>query len=55
MEVLNIVDEEQLQKNAKRVGDFLISGLRELKKKFKFLGDVRGMGLFIVVEKIRHD
>ena len=55
MEVLNIVDEEKLQKNAKRVGDFLISGLRELKKKFKFLGDVRGMGLFIGVEIIRHD
>ena len=54
-EVLNIVDEEKLQKNAKTVGDFLIFGFHELKKKFKFIGDVRGMGLFIGLEIIRND
>ena len=54
-EVLDIVDDEKLQKNAKTVGDFLISGLRELKKNFDFIGDVRGMGLFIGVEIIRGD
>jgi 4-aminobutyrate aminotransferase-like enzyme len=54
-EVLNIVDEEELQKNAKTVGDFLIFGFHELKKKFKFIGDVRGMGLFIGLEVIRND
>jgi len=54
-EVLNIVDEEELQKNAKTVGDFLIFGFHELKKKFKFIGDVRGMGLFIGLEIIRND
>jgi 4-aminobutyrate aminotransferase-like enzyme/Ser/Thr protein kinase RdoA (MazF antagonist) len=54
-EVLNIVDDEKLQKNAKTVGDFLISGLGDLKKNFEFIGDVRGMGLFIGIEIIRGD
>ena len=54
-EVLNIVDEEKLQQNAKIVGDFLISGFHQLKKKFQFIGDVRGMGLFIGLEIIRGD
>ena len=54
-EVLKIVDDEKLQKNAKTVGDFLISGLNELKNNFEFIGDVRGMGLFIGIEIIRND
>ena len=52
-EVLDIVDQEKLQKNAKTVGDFLISGLNELKNNFEFIGDVRGMGLFIGIEIIK--
>jgi len=55
IEVLEIVDEEKLQQNAKIVGDFLISGFHELKKKFDFIGDVRGMGLFIGLEIIGID
>ena len=54
-EVLDIVDQEKLQKNAKTVGDFLISGLNELKNNFEFIGDVRGMGLFIGIEIIKND
>ena len=54
-EVLDIVDQEKLQKNAKTVGDFLIFGLNELKNNFEFIGDVRGMGLFIGIEIIRND
>ncbi|MDA7592447.1 aminotransferase class III-fold pyridoxal phosphate-dependent enzyme [Rhodobacteraceae bacterium] len=54
-EVLDIVDEEKLQKNAKTVGDFLISGFKELKNDFDFIGDVRGMGLFIGIEIIKGD
>ena len=55
IEVLDIVDEEKFQQNAKTVGYFLISGFTELKKKFDFIGDVRGMGLFIGVEIIGSD
>ena len=54
-EVLEIVDEEKLQSNAKIVGDFLLAGFRELKEKFEFIGDVRGMGLFIGIEIIEND
>ena len=54
-EVLDIIDDEKLQKNAKMIGDFLISGLHQLKKNFDFIGDVRGMGLFIGVEIIGND
>jgi 4-aminobutyrate aminotransferase-like enzyme len=52
---LEIVDEEKLQKNAKEVGDFLISGFNKLKNNFDFIGDVRGMGLFIGIEIIKGD
>ena len=52
---MDIVDEEKLQKNAKAVGDFLISGFNELKNDFDFIGDVRGMGLFIGIEIIKGD
>ena len=52
---MEIVDEEKLQSNAKIVGDFLLAGFRELKEKFQFIGDVRGMGLFIGIEIIEKD
>ena len=52
---MDIVDQEKLQKNAKTIGDFLISGFDELKNNFEFIGDVRGMGLFIGIEIIRSD
>jgi 4-aminobutyrate aminotransferase-like enzyme/Ser/Thr protein kinase RdoA (MazF antagonist) len=54
-EVLEIVDEEKLQSNAKIVGNFLLAGFQELKEKFAFIGDVRGMGLFIGLEIIEDD
>ncbi|MFV1494390.1 aminotransferase class III-fold pyridoxal phosphate-dependent enzyme [Phaeobacter sp. JH18-32] len=54
-EVLNIVDEEGLQENARVRGAELIEGLRELQSRYQSIGDVRGMGLFIGVELIRND
>ncbi len=42
--------EEGLMDNAAQVGGFLLEGLRELKKRFPFLGDVRGRGLMIGVD-----
>ncbi|WP_166415634.1 aminotransferase class III-fold pyridoxal phosphate-dependent enzyme [Cochlodiniinecator piscidefendens] len=51
-EVLDIVDDEGLQKNSKIMGDRLLSGLRALQKKHACIGDVRGMGLFVGVELI---
>ncbi|AUQ51771.1 putative aminotransferase class 3 [Phaeobacter inhibens] len=54
-EVLNIVDDEGLQENARQRGADLLNGLRDLQSRHQAIGDVRGMGLFIGVELIRTD
>ncbi|WP_458792286.1 aminotransferase class III-fold pyridoxal phosphate-dependent enzyme [Yoonia sp. MH D7] len=54
-EVLQIVDDECLQDNAKIVGGQLFDGLKTLQSKHSCIGDVRGMGLFLGVEMIRPD
>ena len=54
-EVLEIVDEEGLQENARVIGQQLLDGLRALQRRFACIGDVRGMGLFIGVELINPD
>ncbi|MEP3295494.1 MAG: aminotransferase class III-fold pyridoxal phosphate-dependent enzyme [Pseudoruegeria sp.] len=51
-EVLDIVDDEDLQTNAKRQGDRLLAGLRALQDKHDCIGDVRGIGLFIGVDLV---
>jgi 4-aminobutyrate aminotransferase-like enzyme len=48
--VLDVIKEEQLQENARRVGQFVMDGLRELQQRFEIIGDVRGCGLFIGAE-----
>ncbi|MBS1485979.1 MAG: aminotransferase class III-fold pyridoxal phosphate-dependent enzyme [Bacteroidetes bacterium] len=53
LEVLRVVKEEGLQQNAKRVGDYLKSGLRSLMNEFEIIGDVRGPGLFIGFELVK--
>ncbi len=52
-EVLDIVDNEGLQENARRQGARLLDGLRELQKKHAVIGDVRGIGLFVGVELVK--
>lgn len=54
-EVLDIVDDEGLQENARQMGKRLISGLRAIESDFAQVGDVRGMGLFLGVELINPD
>jgi 4-aminobutyrate aminotransferase-like enzyme len=51
-EVIDIVDDEGLQSNAKIQGERLLSGLRRLQKTHDCIGDVRGLGLFIGVELV---
>ncbi len=51
--VLDIVHEERLADHAKSVGEFLLSNFRELKKRHKIIGDVRGRGLFLGIELVR--
>ena len=53
--VLDIIEEEKLQENAKNVGKYYLEKLNVLKKKFNCIGDVRGSGLFIGIEIINKD
>jgi len=52
LEVLNIVEDEGLQKNAKQTGDQLMAGLNALMDKYDIIGDVRGYGLFIGLDLV---
>jgi len=53
-EVLDIVDDEELMQNAQVTGGHLLQHLRELQSVHEAIGDVRGFGLFIGVELVKH-
>lgn len=48
--VIETIQQDNLMKNAKTVGDHLIAGLKDLQKKFPQIGDVRGKGLMLGIE-----
>jgi len=50
--VLDVIETEQLQAHALRVGTQLMDGLRALMLHFPLIGDVRGLGLFVGVELV---
>jgi 4-aminobutyrate aminotransferase len=45
--------EEELIENAARMGEYLLIKLRELQKRFRMMGDVRGKGLMIGIEIVK--
>ncbi len=51
--VLEVIEKENLQENALRIGDYLLSGLEKLKLKHALIGDVRGKGLLLGIELVR--
>ncbi|WP_397363876.1 aminotransferase class III-fold pyridoxal phosphate-dependent enzyme [Olleya sp. R77988] len=51
--VLDVIEEEGLQENAKLVGKHYNSRLRALMNKYPCIGDVRGSGLFIGCEIVK--
>jgi len=50
--VMQVIREEELQKNAHEVGNYLLGRLKDLMNKYTMIGDVRGHGLFIGVELV---
>ncbi len=50
--VLDVLEEENLQQNALRVGEHLIEGLRALQTRHALIGDVRGSGLFLGIDLV---
>ena len=47
---LNFIEEQGLVANAERMGDYLMTRLRQLQRDFPCIGDVRGRGLMVGIE-----
>ncbi len=52
--VLEVIEQEELQKNALDVGTRLRHRLDSMKEKYPLIGDVRGRGLFVGLELVNH-
>ena len=50
--VLDVIEQERLQDNAREVGDYIAAGLQQLAATHTCIGDVRGHGLFIALELV---
>jgi 4-aminobutyrate aminotransferase-like enzyme len=50
--VLDVLERERLQQNARTVGEYALAGLERLRQKHDIIGDVRGSGLFFGAELV---
>jgi 4-aminobutyrate aminotransferase-like enzyme len=51
--VLDVIESEKLQENARVTGDYVIAGLERLARQHPIIGEVRGRGMFFAVELVR--
>jgi 4-aminobutyrate aminotransferase len=54
LETINIMEEEGLVENARKVGEFIINWLAGIQTKYEIVGDVRGKGLMIGIEIVEN-
>ena len=52
MAVLDVIENEKLQENAKQVGQHLLEQLKAFSEKHELIGDVRGRGFYIGAELV---
>jgi alanine-glyoxylate transaminase/(R)-3-amino-2-methylpropionate-pyruvate transaminase len=52
---LEVLLEDDMQGNAKRLGAILIDGLNDLQNKYSCIGDVRGRGLMVGIELVEDE
>lgn len=52
-ELVQVIEQEGLQRNCASMGDYLLKRLRGLQAKHNLIGDVRGSGLMLGVELVR--
>lgn len=52
--VLDVIEEDKLMENALTTGNYMLEGMRKLQQKFDCIGDVRGAGLFLGLEFVKH-
>ncbi|MFI5413365.1 MAG: acetyl ornithine aminotransferase family protein [Candidatus Lutacidiplasmatales archaeon] len=50
---IDVIEKEHLLDNARDMGNYLLSRLRELQSKFEEIGDVRGVGLMTATEFVK--
>ncbi len=51
--VLEVIERDELQRNALKIGDRITSGLNRLKETHNVIGDVRGKGLLLGIELVK--
>ncbi|MDP9253944.1 MAG: aminotransferase class III-fold pyridoxal phosphate-dependent enzyme, partial [Verrucomicrobiota bacterium] len=51
--VLEVIERENLQANALKIGNQISGGLKRLKEKHNIIGDVRGKGLMLGIELVK--
>jgi alanine-glyoxylate transaminase/(R)-3-amino-2-methylpropionate-pyruvate transaminase len=51
--VLEVIEKENLQANALKLGNYILAGLEKLKARHKIIGDVRGRGLLLGIEMVK--
>ena len=51
--VLEVIENENLQENSRKMGAYILAGLNRLKEKHPIIGDVRGKGLMLGIEMVK--